>query len=461
MIHEACITIGIRRENEDRKFEARVPLVPSDVQRLKEQLGDRVRFIVQPARLRTFPDAEFAAAGAVIQEDLSEADIICCVKELYPEQLLDGKTYLVFAHVIKGQPDNMPLLQQLLDRHMTLIDYECITDEEGRRTVFFGRSAGQTGMFETLRAFGQRCVALGKSCVFADLKPVYEYANLAEATAHLRALGDRLQHDPTLLGVTDYPLVVAIAGLGNVGQGAMDILQLLSPQTVSAEALPALFSSGRTGLFQCPLRKSDTLRNRDGLFDSAEYAAFPERYSSRIPDLLPYLSILLNCVFWAPQYPRILPHEAFQAAWRRGPHRLQVVGDLSCDPPAGSVACTVQSGDLYSPVFGYDPITRAILEPFPKSGVTVMAVDNLSAGLPHDASVAFSKMLRDWIPPLVTAKLQGSNWVDALPPALLRATVAHQGRLMRNFQRLQPALEQYGSVVQPVSRVAMLSGDRS
>ncbi|MBF2086609.1 hypothetical protein [Thermoleptolyngbya sp. C42_A2020_037] len=450
MTDPSYVTIGIRRENEDRKFEARVPLVPTDISRLKGQLGDRVRFIVQPARLRTFSDAEFVAAGAILQEDLSEADMICCVKELYPEQLLDGKTYLVFAHVIKGQPDNMPLLQQLLDRRMTLIDYECITDEEGRRTVFFGRSAGQTGMFETLRAFGQRCVALGKPCVFADLKPVYEYVNLSEAKAHLRILGDRLQQDPALLGVTDYPLVVAIAGLGNVGQGAMEILQLLSPQTVSAEALPALFASGRTGLFQCPLQKSDTLRNGDGLFDSAEYATFPERYSSRIPDLLPYVSILLNCVFWAPQYPRILPHDAFQAAWRRGNHRLQVVGDLSCDPPAGSVACTVQSGDLYNPVFGYDPISRAVLEPFPESGITVMAVDNLSAGLPHDASVAFSAMLRDWIPPLVAAKLSGANWVDALPPALLRAMVTHQGRLTKNFQRLQPDLERYGSVVQPV-----------
>ncbi|GAB4458601.1 MAG: saccharopine dehydrogenase [Elainellaceae cyanobacterium] len=450
MTHEACITIGIRRENEDRKFEARVPLVPADVQQLKEQLGDRVRFIVQPARLRTFSDAEFAAAGAIIQEDLSEADMICCVKELYPEQLLDGKTYLVFAHVIKGQPDNMPLLQRLLDRHITLIDYECITDEAGRRTVFFGRSAGQTGMFETLRAFGQRCAALGKSCVFQELKPVYEYTNLTQAKAHLQTLGDRLQQDPTLLGVTDYPLVAAIAGLGNVGQGAREILQLLSPQTVSAEALPALFASGRTGLFQCPLRKSGTLRNADGLFDSAEYATFPDRYSSRIPDLLSYFSILLNCVFWAPQYPRILPHEAFQAAWQYGTRRLQVVGDLSCDPPAGSVACTVQAGDLYNPVFGYDPETRAVLEPFSERGVTVMAVDNLSAGLPHDASIVFSEMLRDYISPLVTARLHETNWADALPPALFRATVTHQGRLMKNFQALRPYLEKYGSVAQPV-----------
>lgn len=450
MTYQDRITIGIRRENEDRKFEARVPLVPNDLQCLKQQLGDRVRFIVQPARLRTFADAEFAAAGAVIQEDLSEADIICCVKELYPEQLIDSKTYLVFAHVIKGQPDNMPLLQQLLDRQITLIDYECITDEAGRRTVFFGRSAGQTGMFETLRAFGQRCATLGKSCVFQELKPVYAYANLAAAKAHLRALGDRLEQDPTLLGVTDYPLVVAIAGLGNVGQGAMEILQLLSPQTVSAEALPALFASGRAGLFQCPLRKSDTLRNADGLFDSAEYATFPDRYSSRIPDLLSYFSILLNCVFWAPQYPRILPHEAFQAAWQRGVNRLQVVGDLSCDPPAGSVACTVQAGDLYSPVFGYDPVTRAVLEPFAKDGVTVMAVDNLSAGLPHDASVAFSRMLRDYLPPLIAAKLHQKDWVDQLPPALLRATVTHEGRLMEKFQALQPYLKKYGSVAQPV-----------
>lgn len=442
------ITIGIRRENESKKFEARVPLVPDHIRQLQDILGDSVRFLIQPAQLRTFADDDYAAINVTVQEDLSEADIICCIKEVYPEQLIDGKTYLVFAHVIKSQPDNMPILRELLERNITLIDYECITDGQGKRTVFFGRSAGQTGMFETLRAFGQRLTTLGKPCILEELKPVYEYSNLAAAKDHLKSLGEQIQQQPKALGIIDYPVVFAFAGMGNVGQGAVEIFNLLSPQTAQADELSALFDSEKTGLFLCPLRKSDTLRNADGQYDAADYASCPNRYHSRIPELLPYFSGLLNCVFWAPQYPRILPHGTFQQAWQQGIRRLQVVGDLSCDPPAGSVACTVDSGDLYHPVFDYDPITRKVVAPYSPDHVTVMAIDNLSAGLPQDASIAFSKMFRDYIVDLVHADLKSANLRNTLPQALWKAVVTHQGQLQEKFHYLQPALEQHAPVRQ-------------
>jgi len=445
------ITVGIRRENETKKFEARVPLTPRDIQQLQRELGDRVRFLIQPAKRRTFPDEAYAAVGVTVQEDLTEADIICCIKEVYPDQLIDGKTYLVFAHVIKSQPDNMPILRELLERQITLIDYECITNEEGQRTVFFGHSAGQTGMFETLRAFGQRLTALGQPCLLRDLKPVYDYADLAAAKAHLHGLSDRLRHAPAQLGITDYPVVFGFAGTGNVGQGAMEIFHVLVPQTVQADELPALFEAGQTGLFCCPLPKAATLRNGAGLYDAVEYAAFPDRYQSRVPDLLPYLSGLMNCVFWAPQYPRILPQAGFQRAWQTGIRRLQVVGDLSCDPPAGSVACTLDAGDLYHPVFDYDPLTHTMQPAFQADAVTVMAVDNLSAGLPRDASVAFSAMLRQHLSDLVQAGWRSPNFPETLSPALARAIVTHRGQLQARFQYLQPALETYAPSTHLVS----------
>ena len=38
---------------------------------------------------------------------------------------------MCFAHVIKGQQQNMPLLQALLQQRITLIDYEPLADSEG------------------------------------------------------------------------------------------------------------------------------------------------------------------------------------------------------------------------------------------------------------------------------------------------------------------------------------------
>jgi saccharopine dehydrogenase (NAD+, L-lysine-forming) len=440
--------IGIRRENE-KKFEARVPLIPAHIEQLSKRLDGQISFIIQPSPLRTFSDEAYRQVGVTVQEDLSDADIILCVKEVYPEQLLDHKTYLVFAHVIKGQYDNMPVLQALMQRNITLIDYETITNEKGKRTVFFGRSAGQTGMFETLRAFGQRLTAQGKPCIFSELKPVYEYEDLAEATHHLTSISIQLQQHPEHLGITDYPLVFAFAGLGNVGQGALEIFDILPTQEVLPTQLADLFETKEYPpgtLFKCLLQKQDILRNELQQFDAEDYAAHPDRYHSHLPSLLPYISVLLNCVFYAPQYPRILPQEALSEAWLQGVRRLQVVGDLSCDPPDGSIACTVTSGDLYHPVFDYNPVDGSVEEAFRENHITVMAVDNLSAGLPRDASIAFSTMLCGYLPALVKANFHSTDLSTQLPEELYKATVTHQGNLMPRYRYLEPHLQRYFNV---------------
>lgn len=55
------------------------------------------------------------------------------------------RTHLMFSHTHKGQHYNMELLSKFLtpgDTSPRLIDYELLTDENGRRTVGFGWFAG-------------------------------------------------------------------------------------------------------------------------------------------------------------------------------------------------------------------------------------------------------------------------------------------------------------------------------
>jgi len=40
--------------------------------------------------------------GAIIQEDLSSADVIFCVKEVPLDIIIPGKTYFFFSHTIKA-----------------------------------------------------------------------------------------------------------------------------------------------------------------------------------------------------------------------------------------------------------------------------------------------------------------------------------------------------------------------
>ena len=132
-------TIGIRREDKGR-WERRVPLTPAQVSQLRgghhnnnnHGTTAKPEILVQPSTRRIFSDEEFRRvistnwggggnsldlmmkAGAVVQEDLSAADVILGVKEVPPGQLLANKGYLFFSHTHKGQPHNMKMLDDIL-----------------------------------------------------------------------------------------------------------------------------------------------------------------------------------------------------------------------------------------------------------------------------------------------------------------------------------------------------------
>lgn len=70
-------------------------------------------------------------AGAVVQEDMSEASVIFGVKQVPIAQLIPDKTYCLFSHTIKAQETNMALLDAILEKRIRLIDYEKLMDEKG------------------------------------------------------------------------------------------------------------------------------------------------------------------------------------------------------------------------------------------------------------------------------------------------------------------------------------------
>lgn len=55
-------------------------------------------------------------AGAVVQEDISEASLIIGVKRPPEEKVIPRKTYAFFSHTIKAQEANMGLLEDLLTK---------------------------------------------------------------------------------------------------------------------------------------------------------------------------------------------------------------------------------------------------------------------------------------------------------------------------------------------------------
>lgn len=153
------MVLGMMRETYN-PWERRAPLTPDHVRDLLQRLTPSLlsEVIVQPASQRIFSDAEYTKAGAVLEEDLSRADLILGVKRpTGMEHLHPDKAYMFFSHVIKGQAENMQMLQYLLDNHIQLFDYECIVEGGMRRTVTskerkqkrlvaFGKYAGELPM---------------------------------------------------------------------------------------------------------------------------------------------------------------------------------------------------------------------------------------------------------------------------------------------------------------------------
>jgi hypothetical protein len=124
-------------------------------------------FIILVAPAQNPTGSYLLQAGAQIRENLQSAHIILGIKEVPLPELISAplqlstpsstssphrvaRTHLMFSHTTKGQPYNMPLLSRFT-RSLTgephevlprLIDYELLTDANGKRTVGFGWFAG-------------------------------------------------------------------------------------------------------------------------------------------------------------------------------------------------------------------------------------------------------------------------------------------------------------------------------
>ena len=431
--------IGIRREDKD-PWEARVPLVPDDVARLAG--SGSVEIVVQPSPQRVFKEDEFVRAGARVDEDLSACDIVLAVKEIPLELFAPGRTYAFFSHTIKGQPYNMDMLRRLMEFGCQLIDYERITDEGGRRLIFFSRFAGLAGAVDSLWALGRRLLWEGLAPnPFAALEQTYRYPTLEAALAAVREVGARIAREG--LPAQLCPFVIGITGYGNVSRGAQEVVDALGAVAVDPGGLDDLFAGAvpvgagaagpagdaRRTVHKVVFAERDLVARRDGSrpFSLEEYYDRPELYENAFERRLSQLAVLLNCVFWDAPYPRLVT----KAAARRlvaasDPPRLRVIGDISCDIE-GSVELTVEETHIDDPVYVYDPETGAVAYGVEGRGPVVLAVGNLPCELSRESSTAFSAALSPFVPALAAADFSVAFARLSLPPELRRALILHRG----------------------------------
>jgi saccharopine dehydrogenase (NAD+, L-lysine-forming) len=165
------LKIGLLRE-EKMPADKRAAFTPAQCVELKSRYPG-IELFMQPSEDRCFADELYRKVGLTISEDISFCDYLMGIKEVPPDKLIPGKKYLFFSHTIKKQPHNKPMMQALIRKKITLVDYETLRWKNGDRIIGFGRYAGIVGAYNGLLTWGRKFRAF-------DLKPAYLCHDYAE-----------------------------------------------------------------------------------------------------------------------------------------------------------------------------------------------------------------------------------------------------------------------------------------
>lgn len=430
--------IGIRHEDK-YLMERRVAIIPRHVKRLIKEQG--LEFLVEESPKRIFTKGEFLEAGAQIVTDLDPAPVIIGVKEMPIDFFQEGKTYMFFSHVIKGQPYNMPMLKRMMEKKVSLIDYERVVDETGKRLIFFGKYAGLAGMINSLWSLGQRLKELGTETPFLRIQQAHRYSSLEEARQVISQVGQEIAEKGLPESIT--PLTIGFTGYGNVSNGAQEIAGLLPVKEISPEELVQL--TQRKALpgnvvYKVVFKEWNLSKRKDGgEFDLADYYSSPADFTGDFEHYIPHLSVLMNCMYWDDRYPRIVTRDSLDALFAGGIPKLTVIGDITCDPD-GSIEITHKGTEIEDPVFVYNPATRMPSMGFKGPGLLVMAVDILPSELPRESSIAFSNALFNYIKPIATADYTRDFESLDLPNPIKKAMILHKGKLTPDYTYMEKYL---------------------
>ncbi|MFH1850886.1 MAG: hypothetical protein ABIA75_00930 [Candidatus Neomarinimicrobiota bacterium] len=428
--------IGIRREDKN-KWERRVPLIPEHIEDLERKFG--IKTVIQPAPGRIFADAEFSSVGALVAEDTTAADINFAVKEIPVNYFQAEKTYIFFAHVIKGQSYNMAMLRRMMDLRVNLIDYEKIIDESGRRLIFFGKYAGLAGMVETLYSYRQKLSAARIDSPFDAIRQAYQYDSVEDAKRHFREVSEKISKDgfPEVLN----PVVIGVAGYGNVARGAQEMLDLLPViELTPAELLESYGRlNDRKHIFKVVFKEEHMVRPTSGDFELQDYYQHPEKYVGIFEQYLPKLTMLVNCIYWTEKYPRLVTRN-YLINHTDDNFKLKVIGDISCDID-GSIEITNKVTYPDNASFTYLPREDHTVDGVLRDGVTVMAIDNLPCEFSREASAEFSNVLKEYVKPIADADFGKPYEELNLPYPIKKALILHRGELTPDYEYIRDFLK--------------------
>jgi saccharopine dehydrogenase (NAD+, L-lysine-forming) len=380
--------------------DTRVALTPDQCKALVSTFSN-LEIVVESSSERCYADNEYVNAGFEVITDMTNCDLLLGIKEVPKDALIAGKTYLFFSHTIKQQQHNRALFQTALKKNITLIDYECLQWPNGGRILGFGNWAGIVGTYNALLVWGKK---MGEF----SLKPAWQCLDYSEVKQELKK-------------VKSAKLTIALTGDGRVANGSIEVLNLIGAKEISPEAIHNEYFNGVSFVH---LNNSRLYKRKDGgAFESRHFYTHHQEYYCCFNEYIPYVDLLINGMYWENDMGILFTTEDTQ----RSDFAINVIADITCDIE-GSVPITVKDTRIADPVFGWDRKAGLVVAPYGKDTIDIMAVSNLPAELPRNASEAFGAMLSQDVLPLLLAG-QTNNIIE-------KATLMANGKVLPQFDYL-------------------------
>ena len=377
----------------------RVALSPKQCRYLLDQFPSW-DIIVESSPNRCFKDREYQKEGIKVVEDISTADILLGIKEVPKDQLISNKKYLFFSHTKKAQTFNKALFHVMMDKNITLIDYECLEHEDGQRLIGFGFFAGIVGAHNGIMAYGNRT----KEFKLSRVKEVKDYMELVH----------------TYFGLKLPNIKIAITGSGRVAHGILEIMNLMDVQEVEPDEYT---SRAYAYPVYVHLKGGDLYRHKtNNTYDRNDFHAHPENYHCLFTNYLKHTHILMNGIYWEPGIAPLFTMDDL----KEDDYALTTIADIT-DDAHGSVPCNLGDSSSEDPIYGVNVTTLEKTAPYMQNGIDIMAVGNLPNELPRDASRYFGEQLIKYVIPDL---LKGGNKI------IEGATMLDKGKLTQNFSYL-------------------------
>lgn len=391
------LAIGLIREGK-LPYDNRVALTPAQCRWLLKNIDCKI--YVQPSAHRCYSDNEYERSGIVLQEDLTDCNLMLGIKEVPVNMLLAGKTYMFFSHTKKKQSYNQNLMHAMMDNDITLIDYECFEHADGQRIIGFGFFAGIVGAHNGIMAHGNRTGTYQLDRVFKQK----DYRELIHK----------------YFGLKLPPLKIAVTGSGRVAHGIIEIMNLLDVQEAEHDEYlnwkfdyPVYVHLKGASLYQ---------HKENNKYSRQHFHEHPEEYNCVFQPYIKHTDILMNGVYWDKNIPRLFEMEDM----KHNDFAIQTIADIS-DDAGGSVPCNLGDCSINDPVYGVDKTSGIKTKPYLLSSVDMMAVGNLPNELPRDASRFFGEQLIKYIL---------GDFINGSSTIIEKATILKHGKLTANFDYL-------------------------